>query len=168
MQNIENDINIDYNKLLNRKPISTDLNKISSYVKGKRILITGGVGSIGSEIVRQLCELEAALIIIYDNAETPLFYLKKEISEKYPNSYLKYFIGDVRDIDRLNEEINSKGLDYCPFVINGRLYFTSNRSEIKNHYGNMLTVEELIKEFNKIANGKSRLYYISEFNPLSR
>ena len=47
-------MNLDYSKLLNRKPIITDLKLIKDFIKGKRILVTGGAGSIGSEIVRQL------------------------------------------------------------------------------------------------------------------
>ena len=62
-------MNLDYNKLLNRSPISTDLNLIKDFVKGKRILVTGGAGSIGSEIVRQLVTFEASSVTVFDNAE---------------------------------------------------------------------------------------------------
>jgi len=47
-------MNLDYTKLLNRKPIFTDTETIKDFVNGKRIMVTGGAGSIGSEIVRQL------------------------------------------------------------------------------------------------------------------
>jgi hypothetical protein len=58
----------------------------------------------------------------------------------------------------LNVPINSKGLDYCPYVFNGQLYFTSNRSDLKSVYEKQLTTEELLKELQKDANGKSRIY----------
>ena len=52
---------INYNQLLNRKPISTNVESIKGFIKGKRILITGGAGSIGSEIVRQLVNFGAGV-----------------------------------------------------------------------------------------------------------
>lgn len=94
---------IDYNKLLNRDPITTDLNLIRDYIKGKRVLVTGGAGSIGSEIVRQLIKCDASSITVYDNAEASVFHLEQEISRTYPRAYIKYVIGDVRDKYRLEE-----------------------------------------------------------------
>ena len=73
-------MNLNYSKLLNRKPISTDLNSIQDYIKGKRILVTGGAGSIGSEIVRQLVNFSASTVTVFDNAEASMFHLEQEIS----------------------------------------------------------------------------------------
>jgi len=100
-------MNLDYNKLLNRNPISTDLNSIKEYIKGKRILVTGGAGSIGSEIVRQLVKFGASTVTVYDNAEASMFHLEQEISRSFPNSHIKYVIGDVRDKYRLEEVFDS-------------------------------------------------------------
>ncbi|MEN8247636.1 MAG: hypothetical protein ABFS32_01785 [Bacteroidota bacterium] len=60
----------------------------------------------------------------------------------------------------LGKDINSQGLDYCPFVYNDILYFTSNRSNIKTSYENALTVKTLLEEFNQTGNGKSKLYKV--------
>ena len=100
-------MNLDYNKLLNRSPISTDLNLIKGFVKGKRILVTGGAGSIGSEIVRQLVNFGASSVTVFDNAEASMFHLEQEISRSFPNSHIKYVIGDVRDKYRLEEVFDS-------------------------------------------------------------
>jgi len=98
---------LDYNKLLGRDPISTDLNKIQEYIKGKRILVTGGAGSIGSEIVRQLVKFGASSVTVFDNAEASMFHLEQEISRSFPNSHIKYVMGDVRDKYRLEEVFDS-------------------------------------------------------------
>jgi FlaA1/EpsC-like NDP-sugar epimerase len=99
--------NINYNDLLNRPPINTNTNSIKEFIRGKRILVTGGCGSIGSEIVRQLIAFNASSIIVYDNAESSLFYLEQEISEANKNIHIRYVIGDIRDKDRLNEVFTS-------------------------------------------------------------
>ena len=98
---------MDYNKLLNRKPIVTDLGLINDFIKGKRILVTGGAGSIGSEIVRQLVNFNASSVTVYDNAEASMFHLEQEISRSNPKSHIKYVIGDVRDKYRLEEVFES-------------------------------------------------------------
>lgn len=98
---------LDYNLLLDREPISTDLDTIENGIKGKRVLVTGGSGSIGSEIVRQLVRFKAASIVIYDNAESPLFYLEQEISKLSSDIHIRYIIGDVRDKFRLEEIFSS-------------------------------------------------------------
>ena len=98
---------MDYNKLLNRKPIITDLKLIKDFIKGKRILVTGGAGSIGSEIVRQLVNFNASSVTVYDNAEASMFHLEQEISRSNPKSHIKYVIGDVRDKYRLEEVFES-------------------------------------------------------------
>jgi FlaA1/EpsC-like NDP-sugar epimerase len=100
-------LGIDYNKLLGRDPISTSTKSIESFIKGKRILVTGGCGSIGSEIVRQLVKFKASSIIVYDNAESPLFYLEQEILKLNKNLHIRYIIGDVKDLERLDEIFES-------------------------------------------------------------
>ena len=100
-------MNLDYSKLLNRKPIITDLKLIKDFIKGKRIIVTGGAGSIGSEIVRQLVNFDASSVTVFDNAEASMFHLEQEISNSNPKSHIKYVIGDVRDKYRLEEVFDS-------------------------------------------------------------
>lgn len=87
--------------LLDRKPIVLDDNKISAQIKGKTIMITGGAGSIGSEIVRQLLNFSPYKIIILDQAESPLHSLKLEISEEPSEVKLRTVLADIRDYNAL-------------------------------------------------------------------
>lgn len=68
--------------------------------------------------------------------------------------------GDWQVASHFEIGINSAGIDYCPFVQNGILYFTSDRSAIKPNYENSLSTSELIVEFNQVENGKSRIYSV--------
>ncbi len=92
---------INIEDLLNRKSIEIDITAIQNELKGKRILITGAAGSIGSEIVRQLLKFDAGLIIMCDQSETALHHLYLEIEESHTNLNFHAFIGDVRDEKRM-------------------------------------------------------------------
>ena len=87
--------------LLERKPIVLDNNKISKQINGKTILITGGAGSIGSEIVRQIINFKPYKIIILDQAESPLHSLQLEISEHAQEIKIRTVLADVRDYNAL-------------------------------------------------------------------
>jgi FlaA1/EpsC-like NDP-sugar epimerase len=93
--------NINIEDLLNRKQIEIDLFSIKKELKGKRVLVTGGAGSIGSEIVRQLMAFETGLIIICDQSETALHDIHLELGDTCKNSNFHTFIGDVRDEKRM-------------------------------------------------------------------
>lgn len=81
--------------LLKRDLIKIDLEKNQSQYHGKSILVTGAAGSIGSEIVRQLLRFEPARIILFDQAETPLFDLKNELNRKNTQVELHYYLQSI-------------------------------------------------------------------------
>ena len=83
--------------LLKRDQIKIDLEKNKSQYQGKTILVTGAAGSIGSEIVRQLLSFEPAQIILYDQAETPLFDLKNELAQRGIGVELHYYLQSITD-----------------------------------------------------------------------
>jgi FlaA1/EpsC-like NDP-sugar epimerase len=87
--------------LLQREPIVINNEKISAELTGKRILITGAAGSIGSEIVRQVLSFKPEMVVLCDQAESPLHEIQLEMEEKFPESDLKIFIGNIRDRNRL-------------------------------------------------------------------
>lgn len=88
--------------LLGRKEIKINSNLINSELSGKRILISGAAGSIGSEIVRQLTNFPVELILL-DAAETPLYNIENELEDKYPNVHKDIIIASVTDKNVLNE-----------------------------------------------------------------
>ena len=83
--------------LLKRDQIKIDLEKNKSQYQHKTILVTGAAGSIGSEIVRQLLPFEPEQIILYDQAETPLFDLKNELAQRGNKVKLHYYLQNITD-----------------------------------------------------------------------
>ena len=86
---------VKFEDLLGRDPISLDLEKIQNGLIGKTILVTGGAGSIGSEIARQLTRFNIKQLILVDQAETPSFYLNEELKIKMPGCNFRIIIGDI-------------------------------------------------------------------------
>lgn len=99
--------------LLQRKPIKIDTTSISKDIAGKRVLITGAAGSIGSEIVKQVLRYNPELVILCDQAESPLHDIQLEVEEKFPLIATKIFIGDVRSYNRMYKLFS----DYYPEVV---------------------------------------------------
>ena len=87
--------------LLNRKPIKIDNEDVRSRHQGKNILITGGAGSIGSEIVRQVALFKPALIVVLDQAETPLYDIEMEMRSAYPMLSFKFVLADISNRHRI-------------------------------------------------------------------
>ncbi len=83
--------------LLGRDPIKVDMNEIFHSIKGKVILVTGGGGSIGSELCRQIAAHEPKELIIFDIYENNAYEIQLELKKKYPNLHLETIIGSVRD-----------------------------------------------------------------------
>ncbi len=87
--------------LLNRKPIKIENEDVKSRHYGKNILITGGAGSIGSEIVRQVSLFSPALIVVLDQAETPLYDIEMEMRSAYPMLTFKFVLADISNRHRI-------------------------------------------------------------------
>lgn len=87
--------------LLEREPVSLDMERISSYIKDKRIMITGAGGSIGSEICRQIVRLCPGELILLGHGENSIYEICVELSRK-TEVPLRSVIGDIRDYNRLN------------------------------------------------------------------
>ena len=87
--------------LLGRDPAELDNRAISGYLAGKRVLVTGAGGSIGSEICRQVARYAPAKIVMLDTAETPLFLIESELASGFPELLLVPVLADVRNRERL-------------------------------------------------------------------
>src|SRR5690606_19985680 len=83
--------------LLEREAIKINNQSINQQLNGKRILVTGAAGSIGSEIARQLGNYSPQMIILTDQAETPLHELQLELDDSQKNQVYHAYIGDIRD-----------------------------------------------------------------------
>lgn len=93
--------NVKIEDLLERAPIKINNESILEQLKGKRVLVTGAAGSIGSEIASQLGKYEPQMIILCDQAESPLHNLQLDLQERYKNQIFHTFIGDVKDALRM-------------------------------------------------------------------
>ena len=83
--------------LLGREPVSLDWPEISRHLSHKCILISGGGGSIGSELCRQVSQLEAQRLVIIDNSELNLYTIEMELQHSFPELILNCHLGDVTD-----------------------------------------------------------------------
>ncbi len=89
--------------LLGREPIKVNMNEIYDHLRGKTILVTGGGGSIGSELCRQIAAQNPKLLIIFDIYENTTYDIEQELKRIYGDRLnLKVLIGSVRDVDRIN------------------------------------------------------------------
>lgn len=88
---------IEISDLLGRKQILVNMDEISDYIKGKVVLVTGGGGSIGSELCRQVAARNPKQLIILDIYENNAYEIQMELKKKYPQLNLEVIIGSVRD-----------------------------------------------------------------------
>ena len=99
--------------LLGREPIKADLKEVFEFINGKRVLVTGGGGSIGSELCRQVAAHSPKQLIIFDIYENNAYDIQMELREKYPELDLVTLIGSVRDSRRIFEVFE----DYKPQIV---------------------------------------------------
>lgn len=89
--------------LLGREPVKVNLDEIFQFLKGKTILVTGGGGSIGSELCRQIAAHEPGKLVLFDMYENNIYDIQHELKHTYPDLDLVVLIGSVRDSVRINE-----------------------------------------------------------------
>lgn len=94
---------VDVNDLLGREPVSVDLSSIMEYVSGKRVMVTGGGGSIGSELCRQIASHQPGQLIIVDIYENTTYDIQNELKMNYPELDLVVLIASVRNTNRMEQ-----------------------------------------------------------------
>lgn len=104
---------VEIEDLLGRDPITFDMNTVLDYVSGKTVLVTGGGGTIGSELCRQIAEHSPKRLIIFDIYENNAYDIQNELKTKFPGLQLVTLIGSVRDSRR----IESVFRDYRPDIV---------------------------------------------------
>jgi len=105
--------NVEIEDLLGRDPVVLDREMIGNYLSGKRVLVTGAAGSIGSEICRQIAHFRPGKIILLEQAETPLYEIEKELVASFPDLRIMPIIADVRD----REKVMAAFEDFAPEVV---------------------------------------------------
>ncbi|WP_244948084.1 polysaccharide biosynthesis protein [Cyclobacterium qasimii] len=92
--------------LLQRKPIVIDQSKVKSDLEGKKVLVTGAAGSIGSEIVRQVLSYKPSLLIMCDHAESPLHEIQLSMEDEFPGAKMEVVLADVSNYERMHKLFN--------------------------------------------------------------
>lgn len=87
---------VSFEDLLGREAVRLDIEQIRAYLQGKRVLVTGAGGSIGSEICRQVARFKPSRLILFENGETPLFSIEQELIQKFPGIPISPIVGDIR------------------------------------------------------------------------
>lgn len=105
--------NVSVEDLLGRDPIRVDLEDVFRFINGKTVLVTGGGGSIGSELCRQIAAHNPKELIIFDIYENNAYSIQLELKEKYPYLRLTVLIGSVRDSRRMFQVFE----DYRPDIV---------------------------------------------------
>lgn len=95
--------NINFEDLLRRSSVNLKMESISKFINGKTVLITGGAGSIGSELCRQVMSFGCKKLIIFDINENGLFFIDNELKDVYGQGRHVTVLGSIRDEDRLDE-----------------------------------------------------------------
>lgn len=93
---------VDIEDLLGREPVTVDLTAITGYLGGQVVLVTGGGGSIGSELCRQIAKAKPKQLVIVDIYENNAYEIQQELKRKYPKLNLVVLIASVRNTNRMN------------------------------------------------------------------
>jgi len=104
---------VEIQDLLGRDPVVVNLDEIYRYISGKVVMVTGGGGSIGSELCRQIALSSPKLLIIFDIYENNAYEIQMELQRKYPHLNLEVLIGSVRNTSRINRVLEQ----YHPDII---------------------------------------------------
>lgn len=134
---------VEITDLLGRKEIEMDVTSMKEYIEDKVILVTGGGGSIGSELCRQIADFRPKQLIIFDIYENNAYDIQIELLRKYPQLNLEVLIGSVRDSKKVNDVFNK----YRPNLVfhaaahkHVPLMETSPKEAIKNNVFGTLNV----------------------------
>ena len=127
---------VEIEDLLGREEIRTDIDRISSYIAGKIVMVTGGGGSIGSELCRQIANYKPKELIILDIYENSAYDIQNELQSKYKDLNLKVLIGSIRDkrrIDNIFKEENPQVVFHAAAHKHVPLMEASPKEAIKNN-----------------------------------
>jgi FlaA1/EpsC-like NDP-sugar epimerase len=102
---------VSVNDLLGREPVQLEEDRIRKALHGRVVLVSGGAGSIGSEICRQVARFEPQTLIVFDQAESELYRIEQELKRTLPTANVAIELGDMRDPARVDEVIRHYGVN---------------------------------------------------------
>lgn len=102
-----------YKDLLGRETVMLDEEQIGSHIKGRRVMVTGAGGSIGSELCRQICRFRPELLMLYEIAESPLYEIELELKQSFSYVTVVPLLADIQDKYEVEKAIG----DYKPQII---------------------------------------------------
>lgn len=154
---------ITYEDFLGRKEIVVDIKAISSHLEGAKVIVTGGGGSIGSELCRQIAKCNPEELIIFDIYENNAYDIEQELIRNYPKLNLKTIIGSVRDYDRLENVFKEYHPEYVFHAAAHKhvplMEFSPNEAIKNNCLGTLNTVKIAnkykVKKFVLISSDKA-------------
>lgn len=153
---VENDFNyshirdVDVTDLLGRKEIKLNNKEIQEYITGKRVLVTGGGGSIGSELCRQIARLSPEKLIIVDIYENNAYDIENELKRKFPELNLLVLIASVRDLNKIDSIFMKQRPDIVFHAAAHKhvpLMETSPGEAVKNNVFGTLHVAQTAKKY---------------------
>ena len=140
---------VEIEDLLGREPVRVDLDAIMGYVENKTVLVTGGGGSIGSELCRQVARHKPKELIIFDIYENNAYAIQMELTRRHPELNLTVLIGSVRDGKRIRSVFESRRPNLVFHAAAHKhvpLMEDSPHEAIKNNvFGTLNTVQAAIK-----------------------
>lgn len=104
---------VSYEELIGRPAIGTDVERLREELAGRRVLVTGAAGSIGSELARQIATFQPEVLVLYDRAESDLYITYVELRERFGEVKIEAVVGDILDEERVGEVMR----DYSPQLV---------------------------------------------------
>ena len=122
--------------LLGREPINLELPELAEDLRGQSVLVTGAAGSIGAELCRQVALHDPAVLVLFDQAETDLFYIEMELRERFPDVLIVPVIGDIVDslaIERVFQRYEPSRVFHAAAYKHVPMMETNAREAIRNN-----------------------------------
>lgn len=160
---IKNIRHVEIDDLLERDPIQIDLEEISVYIKGKSVMVTGGAGSIGSEICRQVAAFDPLVLYILDRSENSLCDFEREITTRYPKLHIVAVVSSVNDAEGLKSAMLDHRIDVVFHAAAYKHVPLMEKTPIESAYNNIIgtcnaahaAIEAGVKRFVMISTDKA-------------
>ncbi|MBV9108430.1 MAG: polysaccharide biosynthesis protein [Gemmatimonadetes bacterium] len=103
---------VEIDDLLGRDPVQLEMERVRDDLSGRTVMVTGGAGSIGSELARQVAASSPGELILLDQAESPLYFIQLEISRTHPGLHVRAVVADITDASRVDRVFAETRPDY--------------------------------------------------------